>query len=685
VNLKEFWQWATTDTSKLKSSSTKPRIKSGVKKLVKPVTMTKTKKLGSTMILFILINSILGSSLFYLPSLGVINSGAASIIAWALLFVMAVFIMFYIGELVVLYPTSGGTYEFCKQAYGRFGSFMAGWLIWIAGNFGMALSIVAAAQYFIPNDFVLQMVFAVIWIVVLNFMAFRGVDAGSTMLVVFGVIATILVGMMTIPSFIDLTALFGGKFATPFSIDYLSPFFRQSGLGVLSFLGLSLLLISEAFLGFEVITYMANEVEDVKKLPRLLIKAIIISGVIMLIYVVSSLGTVPYTDYVQDARPFAVQAFNVMGEFWQQIVVFGMYLVIIGAAAAWPITGSRLIQAMAKDKLFLSHLSKLHSKHNSPYKAVIFQAIAVSLFSWFIFRGEIMSWADSYRSIYMIYVVLSLIVLSLILLTVPILRHKQADKKRTFKAPLGHIGPFFLITLFIILIINWVMIEGGVATSILNLAGSFIILGLPFYFMIEMFYDPKAIIRVNEFLSAFVILGERFFFPFSIRNKIFKEMGDLKGKSILEFGCAGGTLTKKIAEKVTKRGKIYAVDLSQKKVKIADKRTKSIDHVSVFHHPELNDFKLKLSKKVDGILSIGMLSYMQNPKKVLTSLGKKIKKGGEIIFVDYDKFFYIIPNVAWIEDDKKLKDIFKQSGFTVDVERRKSLLWQHIVITGVKD
>ena len=183
MNLKEFWQWATTDTSKpkqnvAKSSTAKPSSS-------KPVAMTKTKKLGSTMILFILINSILGSSLFYLPSLGVISSGAASIIAWALIFVMAMFIMFYIGELIVLHPTSGGTYEFCKQAYGRFGSFMAGWLIWIAGNFGMALNIVAAAQYFIPNDFVLQMVFAVIWIVVLNFMAFRGIDAGSTMLVPF--------------------------------------------------------------------------------------------------------------------------------------------------------------------------------------------------------------------------------------------------------------------------------------------------------------------------------------------------------------------------------------------------------------------------------------------------------------------------------------------------------------------
>ena len=175
MGLRDVWTYLTTDPKKAPP---------GQRRI----------KLTYSVVLFILINSILGSSLFYLPSLGVISSGAASIIAWIALFIIASLIMLYIGELVALHPSSGGTYEYCKRAYGRFGSFMAGWLIWIAGNFGMALNIVAASQYFIPQQtqfaFLMRIGFAVIWIIVLNFMAFRGVDAGATMLVVFGMIAT---------------------------------------------------------------------------------------------------------------------------------------------------------------------------------------------------------------------------------------------------------------------------------------------------------------------------------------------------------------------------------------------------------------------------------------------------------------------------------------------------------------
>ena len=443
MGLRDVWNYLTTDPKKAPPG--KRRI-----------------KLTYSVVLFILINSILGSSLFYLPSLGVISSGAASIIAWIALFIIASLIMLYIGELVALHPSSGGTYEYCKRAYGRFGSFMAGWLIWIAGNFGMALNIVAASQYFIPQQtqfaFLMRIGFAVIWIIVLNFMAFRGVDAGATMLVVFGMIATFLLAFMTIPSFIDFPALFSGSFNIPF--EMMQPFFQHEGLGIISFLGLSLLLISEAFLGFEVITYMSNEVEKPQELHKVLKTGIIICGVIMVIYVLASLGTVSYSDYVKDARPFAVQALNTMGPIGEQIVVFGMYLVIIGAAAAWPITGSRLIQAMSSDNLFIKHFAKKHEKHNTPYRAVIFQTLAVFLFAWFIFRGEIVNWGDSYRTFYLIYVVLSLIVLSMIILTVPILRKKEKDLVRPYTAPFGRFVPYLLVALFIVLILNWIKIEG---------------------------------------------------------------------------------------------------------------------------------------------------------------------------------------------------------------------------------
>ncbi len=643
------------------------------------------KKLGFKVMLFILINSILGSSLFYLPSLGVISSGAASIIAWVALFILAGIMMMYVGELVSLHPTSGGTYEFCKRAYGRFGSFIAGWSIWIAGNFGMALNLVAAAQYFIPEQttaaFYLQMIFVVMWIVVLNFMAYRGVDAGSIMLVTFGIIATVVVLLMTIPSFIDFPGLLTGSFGSPFNFSLLEPFFRHAGLEMWSYIGLSILLISEAVLGFEVVSYMANEYDKPEELHKVLLWGIGICGVIMSAYIFSSLGTVDYVSYVQDARPFAVQAFNNMGALGEQVVVFGMYLVIVGAAAAWPITGSRLLKAMANDKLFISQLAVLHPKHGTPHRIVYFQTVMVGLFSWILFRGYMVGWNDPYRSVYLIYVLISFFVLAMILLCVPILRRKEADLIRPFKAPFGTIGPILFVIGMVGLVVNWVWIEGGVAWTLMSLAGSFLVLGIPFYFLVEMFFDPNAIVKVNEKLSMITVLTEGMFFPISIRKKVLSLIGDVKGKVILEFGCAGGTLTKHLAGRVTETGRIIATDLSMGKVKVADKKTKDIAHVTVHHHPELHNFKFDVPP-LDYIISVGMLSYMQNPQAILRKLGSQTKKGGKVLFIDYDKFFYLIPNAAWIQDKEGMIKIFANAGFKVTVEVKNGLLWQYVIVSG---
>ncbi len=649
---------------------------------------TGKRKLGFFVMLFILINSILGSSLFYLPSLGAISSGSASLIAWIALFALASLLMLYMGELVTLHPTSGGTYEFAKRAYGRTGSFFTGWLIWLSGNLGMALNVVAAAQYFIPEQgsaaVLLQMVFVAIWIIILNFMAYRGIDAGATMLVMFGVVGILVVLGLIIPSFIDLPALFSGTFRIPWDASLLQPFFRHETANILPFLGLTLLLISEAFLGFEIVSYMANEAKEPKKLHRVMITGMVLCGIVVTLFILSSLGVVPYEKYITDSRPFAVHAFNLLGQRGEDFIVFGMYLVIVGAAAGWPITGSRLIQAMAQDKLFIKHLAVLHPQHKSPYRAVIFQTIIVFIFSWLIFRGYTVGWQDPYRTIYLIYVLLSLPAVALIVLTVPILRRKEKELERPFKAPFGTAGPILFVLFLLVLIINWIFVEHSLATTILNLTGSLFIVGVPFYFMVEMFYNPKSITSINEKLSYVVVLGEKIFFPFSIRNKLLQEMEEMNGKSILEYGCSVGTLTKKLAEKVGPAGKVFATDLSLKKVEITGKRTKHLAHVSVHHHPHLSDFTLKLPHQVDGVISVGMLSYMQKPQQILTSLAKHVKKGGEIVFLDFDKFFYIIPNVEWIQNDQHLKNIFSAAGFAVNVERKRGLLWQYVIIYGYR-
>ncbi len=698
--LKQFWKYITTDPKKAQKTKTKsleksPKLDYSEHKTSNSIhEATSSKKLSSNVLLFILINSILGSSLFYLPSLGVKSSGPASIIAWAAVFLLAAGIMMYIAELLGMLPSSGGTYYFCKRAYSRSTAFMGGWLIWLAGNLGMALNIVAAAEYFIPESstsaFWLRVIFSIIWIVALNYMAYRGIDAGASMLVAFGFFSILVVLIFIIPSFLDFQSLFSsGIFASPFETGRFSPFFTHAGnWGIFTHLLLSIFLIIEAFFGFEAITYMANEAENKKELPKLLFKALGICAVLILLVIITSIATVSHTDYLTNARPWALQALNTMGSVGQQFVVFGMYLVIIGAAAAWPIASSRLLQAMAKDKLFPSHFAALHPKHNSPYRAVMFQTIMISLFTWFIFQGYLLEWGDPYRTAYLIYVLLALLVLSLLLLAVPRLRNKEPNLERPFKAPFPRAGPFFLISFFAILIFNWFTIEGAAATSIINLAISFAILGIPIYFIVEMYYDPKAINSVNEILSYGAVLAEKMHLSSPIHKAVLKKLDSssktTQGQVIMEYGCGIGTLTKQLAKRVGINGHVVAIDTSNHNVMITKKNTTQLKQVHVLHDETLDDFTITLPKKANHFISIGMLSYMQKPKLIIKKIATQLQKGATIHIIDYDKFFGIIPNVEWIESEDALCKIFANAGIDIQIKRKKSFLWTYIIIDGVK-
>ena len=691
-SLKEFWNYMITDPKKEKNS--KNKIKQESDKYLSLKDATTSNKLSNGVILFILINSILGSSLFYLPSLGMKSSGPASIIAWAAVFLLAAGIMLYITELVGMLPTSGGTYEFIKQAFPRSTAFMGGWLIWLAGNLGMALNIVAAAEYFIPETsisaFWLRVIFSAVWIIALNYMAYHSIDAGASMLVAFGFFSILVVLVFIIPSFINLPTLFTQQiFTSPFDISRFSPFFVHAGnWGVFTHLLLSIFLLLEAFFGFEAITYMANEAKNKKDLPKLMFKALGICAVLVLLVIITSIATVSYTDYLTDARPWAVQALNTLGTLGQQYVVFGMYLVIIGAAAAWPIASSRLLQAMAKDKLFPSHFAALHKKYNSPYRAVIFQTIMITLFTWFIFQGYLLDWGDPYRTAYLMYVLLALFVLSIILFTVPILRNKLPNVKRPFKAPFPKIGPIILVSFFTILIFNWFTIEGSAAISIINLAISFALLGFPIYFIVEMYYDPKAINSINELLSYTAVIAEKLHLSSQIHKSILKKLNQqnigLKGKIIMEYGCGIGTLTKQLANCVGNKGHVVAIDTSKHNVATTKEATIHLKQVHTIHDQTLNDFKIKLPSKAHYFISIGMLSYMQNPKLIIHKITNQLHKGANIHIIDYDKFFGFIPNVEWIESEKVLKEIFASAGIKINVTRKRGLLWTYIIIDGVK-
>lgn len=619
--------------------------------------------LSYPVILLITVNSIMGTGIFFLPALGAKIAGPMSILSWLILSFISIYISMCFAELSSMFPKSGGIYEFCKQAYGRFISFLIGWMTLIAGNITIAMLVVGAIRYLnpaLPNTF--KIIISLFFIFAFNYMAYKGMKTSAVMLVAFAIITLVSLFGLILPGAINI------------DIGNFSPFFTHSWPAVL----IAIFFIAETFFGWETVTFLAEETKNPKKtIPKALVTGTILIAIITLIFVITSLGTIPADVFGESQTPLSDLSEIHYGSTGRNIFTILVYLSIIGSVAGWIVSSPRLILALAQDKLFITQCAKIHPKNHTPYVAIIFQTV---LTSFIVIIGS-----GSYETLLELLLPLVLIIYSATMLSVVILRYKMPTVEREYKVPFGKVGPIIMIVLMIALVSFWAFQTEG-AINVLKIGASFIIFGIPIYFMLLFYYDPDAIVRINSSFAFINLWLENFFLPKSIRKEILSYFKDIEGKKVLDYGAGVGTLTLHLAEAVGPNGKIYATDLSEKNIRIIEKRIKEkkYDHVELIHdkhhvsrvHPNI--------KYVDMVFSVGMMGYMQDIKKILSDMNDILPTNGRVFFAEYVDLFWILPNVDWLSSNEKIEKLFREAGFSVRVIRKRRLFWNYVFVYGIK-
>ncbi|MBD3260039.1 amino acid permease, partial [Candidatus Woesearchaeota archaeon] len=589
------------------------------------------KVLSFRAILLITVNSIMGTGIFFLPAVGAREGGPASILAWIALSLLSIYIAMCFGELSSMFPKAGGVYEFCKHAYGRFFSFIIGWTTFIAGNVTIAMLIVGAIQYLLPVKApLLTIPICLVFVVIFNYIAFRGMKMSAVMLIAF--------------AFITLIAILGLAIPGLFRMDpaNFTPFFVFPATSIF----VTIFLISETFFGWETATFLAEETKDgAKVMPKALIWGTVIIAGICMVSVIASLGVINWETFGQSAAPLADLAMFHFGSKGAYIFTLITYLAIIGSVAAWIVSEPRLILAMAKDKLFLKQFAAIHPKYSTPYKAIIFQTCLTIIL--------VVVGAGSYEMLLKILVPLVLFMYAMVMVSVPVLRYRKPDLKRHYKVPLGKIGPYIIAGILVSLIFYWMFMTEG-AFSLLRLAFSFVLLGIPVYLLLELYYNPRAIEVVNDLLAYFALLFENWLIPKSLRKRIITLLGHVKGKTVLELGCTVGTLTRELAKEVGKDGRVIATDISLRNIKIAKNRMKKFPHVKVMHHRDPNNLHPEIPK-INAVVAVGSLGYTEKISSLLQQLNKKMGTGEKLCFLEFDRFFRVIPNIPWLTKDESIK------------------------------
>jgi basic amino acid/polyamine antiporter, APA family len=361
--------------------------------------------------------------------------------------------------------------------------------------------------------------------------------------------------------------------------------------------------------------------------------------------------------------------------FFNSTFIFVLILINIGLLIYFMIGFSKYFYNLADEGLFFYSFSKVNA-NNVPLKSIILQQCLLILLASLHF------WLD----LFSILNFTLLIVLLFILLFgcgIAIMQFKLPNLERPYFIKHWKLSSFIIFTYTSFGIISWFYITTSFVPIFLLILFLFLLF-IP-YFLFELYYNENMSTLTSDIVCYFSPFFSRLILSKKVKSHIIDFLGNVKDKTILDFGCSTGSVTLPLIEKVGHGGRIYATDKSNKSLLLLKKQAKKyLDQGYLIKF--IKDAPSSVSpliSQVDAVISVGNLSSMRDIDYVLKSLNLILSSGSKISFVEYDKFFYVFKN-KWLSDDEKIKNIFDRNGFGITLERKWGFFFQYVIITGIK-
>jgi APA family basic amino acid/polyamine antiporter len=361
---------------------------------------------------------ILGAGIYVLIGEAAGLAGDSVWIAFVLGSIVALFAGLSYAELSSIFPKAAAEYTFIKNAFkNNFFAFIIGWLTAITSMITAATVALGFGGYFSEFLNIPIIISAIVLIGILSVINFIGIRESSWTNTIFTIIEA--VGLI-------LIIIIGFTISEPEPVNYF-----ESPTGFTGII-IAFVLIFFAFIGFEDMANVAEEVRNPKKvIPRAIILSVMISGIIYVLVSLAVVRVINWEDLSLSAAPLADVAKRGLGN-QGHIIFSGIALfAITNTVLITLVAGSRMIYGMAREKSFPNILAKVHSKTKTPWVAIIvIMLIAIG----FSFIGDIVIVAN-------ITVFAVVITFAAVNLVVIVLRYTEPNIERKFKIPIN-IGKF---------------------------------------------------------------------------------------------------------------------------------------------------------------------------------------------------------------------------------------------------
>lgn len=395
---------------------------------------TTPRLLGALSSFSIVAGAMLGVGIFIYPPVVASLIGSPSLFfgMWLLGGLVALSGALAYAELAAAMPEAGGDYVFIRRAFGGSMAFACGWVSFAGGFCGsLATLAVAVAQFQVPvltgldtsaalfespwlGTFTLAKLIAIALIILfteLNVYGLR-VSAWAQSITTIGpFVLLVLLALWTLGSGFEVAA-------APLSVE------RDSAAPLAAFVN-AYLAVYFAYAGWNAIVYVAGEVrEPQRNVPRALLGG---TGAITFLYLLLCAAFVAAfgLDGLSKSQEAGSALARAIGGRPTEIAMVALVAAgIVSSINATAMGGGRFAFAMAQDGAFWRGAASLDAKRNLPVKALRVQgAITMLLVA-----------TGTFEDIYKLATIAMVVVGSLTVTALFVLRRKEPDLKRPYRA-----------------------------------------------------------------------------------------------------------------------------------------------------------------------------------------------------------------------------------------------------------
>ncbi|MGH9515457.1 MAG: APC family permease [Terriglobales bacterium] len=393
---------------------------------------TLVRAIGRWSLAALMINCIIGSGVFGLPSVIAGYLGNASPFAWVFAAAATALVMACFAEVASRFEQSGGVYLYTRTAFGRTFGIAIVWIGWLARLTAAAananLFVVYLGEFWpAANSAVPRLIILTLLLSFLTAVNYMGVKKGATQSNLFTAAK-----LVTLVAFIAAALLF-------IAFKHL-PLIISSPSGSPKLWLHPVLLLMFAYGGYETALMVGGEAKDPRRdYPFALAVSLIVCALIYIMtqwVIISLLPPASMTD-----RPMATAAQLMLGVWGARLVSVGVLVSCYGYLSANILGFPRILFAQAEHGDLPQWVASVHEKFRTPHVAIAIFAICLWLFSLI----------GSFQWNVAVSAMARLFYYASVCAALPVLRRRAGVPEAQFHLPLGNVFALLAIAVSLLL------------------------------------------------------------------------------------------------------------------------------------------------------------------------------------------------------------------------------------------